>query len=281
MATPIVAPYVPTYATTVPYITADEYKSAPNGVNVSQLVPRGDPTQNTAELLNVIARASSWADNICNQTLAATLEVHAGRFLVKSGGVLEIPLPCSPIIQVNAISVGASVTTAAELDTLENVDIGQNVLTIPIAYGTGERLLTRVTYVAGFACTTLTAPAAVGAGTITVASTLGIVPGSVLTLFDANGRDVVTVLSVAGSVLTLVSPTLFAHPVGSAASAMPESVKQAVILLTNALVKNRGSQATVMQGMTGQPTTKTYTSSGGSHDEDLGRDLLQSFARVF
>ena len=68
------AAYTSTYTTRVPYLTVDEYKAAPTGVDVDQLIPGGTTAQNTAALADAIARGSSWADQICHQVLACTAQ---------------------------------------------------------------------------------------------------------------------------------------------------------------------------------------------------------------
>ena len=50
--TPVVAAYVPTYASTEPYITADEYLAAPTGTDTTQLLPGSGVGPNRAAYMH-------------------------------------------------------------------------------------------------------------------------------------------------------------------------------------------------------------------------------------
>jgi hypothetical protein len=91
----------------------------------------------------------------------------------------------------------------------------------------------------------------------------------------------VTVLSAAGTALTLTAVTAFGHAAGVSISALPPDVKQAVISITSALIKSRGSDAVVMQSLRGGGgQTATAAESGGLEDMDIAIDLLKPYARV-
>jgi hypothetical protein len=61
---------------------------------------------------------------------------------------------------------------------------------------------------------------------------------------------------------------------------LPESIKQAVVLLTSALIKTRGSDALVMGSMRSQPNKVSKTEDGGLEEIDLAVDMLEPFRRV-
>jgi hypothetical protein len=64
-----------TEAFSTPYLTLGEFKNAPTSIDIDNLVFNSqDPDTQDSELVNVIARASSWIDTFCNQVLAATTE---------------------------------------------------------------------------------------------------------------------------------------------------------------------------------------------------------------
>ena len=69
-----------THGLTTPYLTLAEYKNAPTAIDIDNLVfNSSDPDVQDSELMNVIARASSWIDTYCNQVLGATEETEKDR----------------------------------------------------------------------------------------------------------------------------------------------------------------------------------------------------------
>lgn len=290
---PIFAPNISTYAARTPYITPTEYTAAGTGVDVGQLVPGGTTAANQAALLRVIARASSWADNLCYQVLAATLDTQSGRYRIKADGSLAIPVDNTPLIAVNSVSTGPTPATLTAMTDLSGLWLGKKVVTIPYAgLSTGLRtyypaassgwMYAAVGYVNGWANTVLTA--ASGAASLLVQSGLGIYPGMTLTVADGANTETVTVAGTytpGSTTVPTAAALLFTHPVGTAVSAFPESIKQAVISLTSALIKTRGSEAVVMMSMTAEPSKTTLSESGGIEDFEIASDLLTPFRRVW
>lgn len=279
MATPIVAPYVPSYAANEPYVTPGEFIAAGTGVNVATLVVGGSTEQNTDALEAKILAASGMADSFCNQVLACTTEVLAGNFRI-TDSVLKVPVTQLPIVQVNGISVG-SPQKMTELDTLEYVTFPYpNVVAFPYAGGNGGRVDVVMNYIAGFANTRLAAAAALGATVLTVGNTLGIVPGLQMTIADSGKTERVIVIDTTATTVTLATPTRFQHAEGVSLSALPAAIKQAVILLTSVLIKTRGTQAVVLQSMSGG--TQTIMGVDPSATRELGeaKQLLTQFVRV-
>jgi len=75
--------------------------------------------------------------------------------------------------------------------------------------------------------------------------------------------------------------TAFEHAPGVSISALPPDVKQAVICLTSALIKSRGSDAVIMQSLRGGGSqTAGKSEDGGLEDAEIAIDLLRPFARV-
>lgn len=279
MATPIVAPYVPTYTATEPYISGAEFKASPTGLNVSQLAPGRDAAVNTDTLATMILNASSWADGLCNQVLACTTEILYGNYRVQPEGVLLIPATQIPVVQVNAVSL-AEGGTLTPRDSLDGTTFpAPNIISIPYRAGVGT-VNAQIEYIAGYPNTFLTADAALGATVLTVTDTLGLVPGSRITIYDPGKTEIVTVLSTTATTITLAAATTAEHSNGTNVSALPPAVKQAVILLTAILIKTRGAQAIVLQGTPGSPSTTQEMDPSSRSMLAQATNLLVPFKRV-
>ncbi|TIH34971.1 hypothetical protein [Subtercola vilae] len=271
--------YVPTYATRSPYITVSEYKSAPTGVNVDQLSPRSDVQVQNDMLSVLIDRASSYADEICQQVLSATVDTQVGTYFVRAG-VVKIPVDYTPLIQVNSLLVGSDASHLSTVTDLSNAWLQRKTVEIPVTgWFRSNRVKAALTYVSGFANTVTTVAQAVGDSTLTVASPVGIVSGLTLALFDAGNSEPVTVLSVSGNVVTLAAPLTKAHTFGVSLSALPAAIKQAVVFLTSALIKSRGSEAHVMASISAGPSRKSEIQDGGFEEIDLAFELLKPHRR--
>ena len=289
---PVVAPYIPTYASYTPYITAGEYTAAPTGVDVSQLVPGGTSVQNADALTNTIARASSWADDYCRQVLASTVDTTVGYFRINREGLIRVPVEFGPVVQVNSVSVGYTPSTVTALTDLTDVWIQRKVVTVPVftsipilqpSYNgrwMGSRLFTTVQYVNGYANTLTATATLVGGSTLVGVSSLGVIAGMGLTIYDPGATELVVVLSVVGNTITTVTPMRFAHGVGVSISAMPPSIKQAVIFYTSALIKTRGSESFEMPGYGAQPSKGVPMEEDGLQEIGLAQELLEPFRRV-
>jgi hypothetical protein len=294
---PVFAPTVSTYTNRVPYITPAEYQQAATGVDSSNLVPNGTPAANTAALLRIIARASAWVDNLCYQVLAATLDTQAGRYRVRRDGTIAVPLDYSPVIAVAAAAIGPGPGLLNPLADLSGVELGRKVATLP-AFGGRSTLpfyggrvsgsvFAQLTYVNGYANTALSSSAAAGASSITVASPLAIFPGMRLTIADADKTETVTVASSftptvvdAPTAVPLTAALSTMHSVTTAVGALPESIKEAAILLTSTLIKTRGSEAFTMPSIGGQPDQQDKAESHGIEDLEIAIDLLQPYRRT-
>ncbi len=294
----VIAPNAATYATRVPYITAAEYEAAPTGVNIDQLIPRGDSGDSTEALKATIMRASSWADTICHQTLAATIDTESGRHRVWRDGTVRIPLHRTPIVEVTGISMGRSPAAMAPLPDLSGVWIDRKVITVPVAdtwpcglSGSGQ-VFVSITYVNGWACTESTGPTSSGVQQINVSSPIGILPGMKLSVVGAGSTTVSTgepteVVQVSDGYqpgtlpVLLAGPLVYTHQQGAAVTSMPQAIRQAVICLTSALIQERGSDSFEMATINGEPTenTKSY-STGASAQVQTATDLLSPYARV-
>lgn len=285
-----VAPYVPSYASRTPYLTVTEFLNAPTSVDITDLVPGGTEAQQTQALSDVIARASSWVDDECQQILAATVDLAAGRFRVDRYGMIRVPLPFKPVLEVQSVSIGWQVNNLTALTDLSGVEFGQHgTIGVPAGtpagmfppggYAPGDRPYVQVQYVNGWPNTTITADATQAATTVTVASSVGVYPATVLTVYDGSSTETVTVASVTGTTLTLTSPLAFAHTAGTPLSALPPKVKQACILLTTALIQTRGNDAIVLSEMV-EPHATQSKDAATTETVMLALDLLGALRRA-
>jgi hypothetical protein len=290
-STVIPAPNVATYATRKLYVTPWEFKNAPTGVDVSQLVPGGDAAKNAAALVMQLQRASAYADNFCQKVLAATVDVQAGSYRVQLdpalGNVIKVPFNYTPLIAVSDIRIGRTPGALALISTPANLWIGPKVATIPVPGTVGERCFAQISYVNGWANTALTNVANPGSVSITVASTLGIMPGQQLNLQNATNAETVTVdpsftPSNLGTdtLIPLTSPIVGTYAVQDTVTAFPQDIKQAVILIAKAMIKTRGSDSIVLASTTSQPDHIERLESGVTSDLDMAMELLGPYKRA-
>lgn len=300
MAAMAVNPTAPTYPSRSPYVSVWEFKNAPTGVDTSQLIP-GDTTQahQTAALVLQLARASAAADNICQKVLAATVDTQYGLYRVRHhtwlGPILHVPLDYVPIVGVSAVSVGWTPSTLTALSDLSNVAISKKTAMVPFAppgqsagpvvTGFSDRAYAQVQYVNGWANTSLTA--APSGSSISVSNPLGIVPGQQLMLANSNQSETVTVASSWAPTATITAATvpLAAAPVGTyttgdTCTALPQDIKQAVILIAKALIKTQASQSYTIPVLGGEPGQPTTLGPGVSSDYDAAIDILAPYRRA-
>jgi hypothetical protein len=308
MSAPLaIAPSVTTYTSRTPYLTPAEYQTAPTAVDASNLVEGGAVSANFYELNSVIARASSWADDIVMQgpgCIAATRDIDGPKRLrVSRWGTIRFPCRFRPILEVDAISIGptpslmTAVTAAQAADLvigpagvleipLQSLSTGVNGISTSLGngYAIDSRPLVQVTYVNGYPNTTLTAAVTAGATILSLPNVVGIDPGTQLTIYDdyaMNEQVTVGAGYVYGSsTVPLASPLLGSHTAGVSVSALPPKVKQAVISLTSCLIKTRGNLAMVMASINGGAGTIEDKTDGAVDDLGIAIDLLDSMRRV-
>ncbi len=257
------------------YITPTEYKTAPTAVDVNNLVAGGNQAAQDAELAELCRRATSIIDSELGFSLAATSRVEFHRTRYQRDGALSIHPNWAPLNQLTAVSIG---TTAADLVAVSATALAaafieeqQWILPIaamvttgfPIQLGGGKpgaRILAKTTAVSGYPNTTLTVAPAANATQLTVAAPAGFTPaaGSAVAdeqvqIIDGALTETVTVVSVAGNVLTLAAPIVNAHAVGVVVSALPADVKEACTLGVSTLIRNRQNEALSGAGQTLQP----------------------------
>ena len=282
------------------YLTVQEFKNAPTAIDCSNIIPGGTQAVNDAELTNVIRRASSWVNQICKMaTLEATTTTETKEVKMNSTGLIRVHPDMIPIITLlDTVQYKISPMNdwnplaIADMDIFARYFVIYDLAEIMIApqgvqpfsfmpYRTPYQqaraknipIILQYTYVNGYPNTTLSENAIAGASTITVKNVTGMV-NQTLTIYDSNFTEDVVVRSVAGNVVTLASPLLFAHLSGVAVSALPDSVKQATIILTAFLIEQRGALSISM----GEQTVQGIKGSSGAGVE-IAKELLKPLLR--
>lgn len=288
LATPWVPPSTP-WQVVDPYITASEYRSAGTAVDTSALIPGGTDQQQTVALCRRIIQASQWANEICDQTLAATVDIETrDRNIVKSSGNIVIPLKYWPVLEVQGVSLGYTPASLAAVSDSSNFWMsGRKILTVPTSSYPGASLHSQVTYVNGWGNSILATSTTAGATSLHLDSTLGFYVGRTYTIYDSeNGDENFTVTSVTantntiGTSVLLYDHTLPTAPDAISVSGMPPSVKNAVVELTSASIRTRGVLSLEMLSMGAQPRTEIGIEDGAMVNLQMAVDLLDDFRRV-
>ncbi len=296
------------YINYVPYITPVDYLNDPTGMDPDDLVPDGSSLSQEQALLMKIRQASAWANEICDMVLQATVNDESQWTKVDRYGYANLRCKYWPILELDAAFVGPDANTLAAVQPGTAINIGKRVIQVPVnnsaflpgqmytRWGFNRRLLARWTYVNGYPHTTLAADVSAGANQITVGplgnptNPLGVYVGTPLVVYDGPLTEAITVAGLASpGVVTLASPLQNAHVAagGTGAfgtvlvSALPDSVREATIRLTSALIKGRGAEAIEMMSVGGgQPHTTITEEPGGMDDLAVACDLLERYGRT-
>lgn len=295
-----------TEGTHVPYVTADEvlYSATASSIDFSNLVENGSAAVQRRALQELIVRASVKADNFIYGalgTLTATVNTENGRYRANRLGQFVIHPYYWPILEVRDFSVGygpgqglQSVTVSNDNCSIERFQFimtNSNFLgTTPVQFNTlgnyamgGSEQFVEYTYVNGFANTFMSSEANAGDTTISVQSAIGIYPGLTLTIWDGMNDETVTVASTyttGSTTVTLAAPLTYSHGSGCNVSNLPATVKQAVIHLVVAMVKQRGQGGLVLNEL-GEPTPVAGTATMSMDDEMQAYDLLDEFKQIW
>jgi len=168
----------------VPYLTINEFKSAPTAIDYDNLVVGGNQAAQDAELTNAITRASSWIDQYCNQILGATQDTEQQRGRIKSDGTIRFHPKYNPIIALTSFSYGTDPTSlvAASDCSVAWIEEGEIIFPYaslnasyssqgPLQFGMpstpGHEIFLRYNYVNGYSNSTI-ATATASATTLTV-----------------------------------------------------------------------------------------------------------------
>lgn len=275
------------------YLTVQEFRNAPTAIDCNSLVPGGTVAQNDAELTNIIRRASSWVNQLCKMpTLEASSNTETKEVCLNNAGVLRIHPNMVPIISLadsikykvtpNSPWVPLSIAATMVFDRyfmitnlIESITFPNTSYRTPYAKWNMKNspIIIQYTYVNGYPNTVLTEDCLYNTNTIKVKSVTGMV-NQTLTIYDGDRSEDVVISSVVGDVVTLKSPMIFGHTAGIAVSALPDSVKQATILLAAYLINERGSLSISM----GEQSMQGLKHSIGT-DVSIAKEMLRPFVR--
>lgn len=294
------------HANIQPYISLSDYKNAPTAIDTSQLIPGSNQAANDQELARVIKRASGWADRLCDQTLAATLDTQSESDLnVRRDGTVRVVCNFWPVLELDSFLAGPTPSTITAVTDTTNIALkGRNVLSVPVfglvantplvgflAGGLlpGDRACATWSYWNGWPHSTLTGgPYHINDASITVKTSLpAALAGQQLTISDGANEEVVTVSSAftGGTTIPLVgglanTHTVPAGPDSIVVTALPWDARNGVIHLTSCLIKTRGAEADVMDSIGDEPAQSAAIEGGGVEDFSIAVDLLEYFRRV-
>ena len=292
MSTSWVSPVSRPETAGIPYITADEFTTAPTGLQLGNLFPGGSQPEQVQALQEQILRASSWMDVQCHQVLAATTDTELQTVRVDLSGSARVWTRCFPVREVTAVSIGPTFNSMTALDSTTPIAVQSRSFTVQQAtpfgwFGPAVQFAPpmpnaawsqwcQYSYVNGYPVTTLSAACTSGASSIDVTSALGVLPGMTLTLSDIPNTETVIVSSVSGTTVTLSGTTSSAHVAGVAVSAMPAALKQAAILATMGFIQERGTGALVMASIGGAPTHQPKQTGTGPDALQQAMAILQT-----
>jgi hypothetical protein len=291
----LTAPNATTFATRVPYVTPAEFRNHPTGVDTKNLVPGASADVNAQSLVQILRRASSYADNLTEKVLAATLDTWAEPCRVMRDGSVLAKLDFSPVIGVATVQAGLTSRSLVDIDP-STCELDGRVLTIPTSFYPGGQwgvpeLRVKVTYINGWANAQLTVNPAAGATTLQLNNGLGITPGMTLQVCGSTTSESVIVdpsfipvTDLSAVTLPLTAPLVGngaggGYSMGDVVTNMPQSVKLATIMIAVSLIKTRGDNALVMSSVHEEPGAE-QKSPNGDAEMGVAMDLLAPFRRT-
>jgi len=268
-----------------PILTIAEYKNAPTSIDFDNLVVGGNSGAQDAELARVILRASSFIGEYLGQTITAQTLTETQRTRFTPSGFISLHPSNTPIISLQSFYYGADPTNLVTLPDpsvswFENeqiiIPISQLSLTFssagPLSFGGGGSstypIFTKYEYTAGYVNNGI-ATATATATSMTVQDGTGIVAGGRYRIYDGASSETVTVASnyVYGSTtVPLTSALVYTHAAGVTFGNLPNTIKEACILITTAFLRVRGDSS-----MTMNITTFPQANVGG--DQRYGNDI--------
>lgn len=281
-----------------PYLTLNEYKTAPTSIDIDNLVFNSqDPEVQDAELANTIARASSWIDTFCNQVLAATVESEQQRSRVSTDGSIRLHPRYNPVMALTSFNWGyppnlqgladCSIAWIEEQEIIiPNITLSTWTTQGPLQFGIGagtpsNEVFMKYTYVAGYTNTTILTAVA-GQSSLTVTDPTGMIAGQMLKIYDGQYSENVTVASTytfGSATVPLVRPLVYNHLPTVAISALPPAVKEAAILVTTSFLKTRGDSSMTM-GISSLPSNSLPNADKVGQEIALAMQLLLPYRRV-
>jgi hypothetical protein len=280
----------------MPYITVTEYKTAPTSLDIDNLVSGGNAAAQDAELANVILRASAFMDEYLNQNLNASTQLENQRIRFQQDGTLALHAFNSPIISLQSLSYGTNPLNLTALADCSQVWFEDQQMIIPLgnfatssagplSFGGGaprSRVFVRYTYTSGYV-NNLIAVATAGQTSFTMQDPTGIVANMQLRIIDGASSELKTVASnyVYGSTTVPITTALANNHANTVpVSNLPNAVKQACILITNAFLKMRGDNSVTMAVTTFASNNTTPGSQQFGSEIQTALTMLDLYRRV-
>jgi hypothetical protein len=281
-----------------PYLTVAEYKNAPTSIDYDNLVVGGNAAAQDAELANAILRASSFMDEYLNQNLNASTQVENQRVRITSQGMIALHPNNNPIISLQSFEYGSDPLNLQSLPDCSKVWFEEQQIIIPLAsmsttyssqgplafgpYGAPrQQIYTRYQYTSGYV-NGLIASATAAASSLTVQSADGIVAGMTLRIYDGASSEKVVVASsytYGSTTVPLTSPLAYTHASGVALGNLPQTIKEACILITTAFLKVRGDRSLTMN-ITTQPSSNISGGALYGSEIELALKMLSLYKRI-
>lgn len=284
---------------TTPYITPDMFKThARAGVQVDNLVPKGQPADNEAALALYIEEGSSWVDLHAERTFVSTLDTVQTQVNVDNRGFVEIHPRYTPVIGLTAFSIGPTPSDLQALSSLSGIgwlqDGGFSVPVYPVSLTSSEgpiqfggvgcpwdQAWCQYSYAHSYPVTYLTADVSAAATSIPVLDTTGIVAGRTwLTIYSGKTRYRFLATSVStadsgglgtgpGTVGCAAVPVAIDNPVSNPVmvSALPSVGILAVVLATRAIIKQKGSGSVSATNASSRATSEGRRGAGDDFAE--------------
>jgi len=280
-----------------PYLTIAEYKNAPTAIDIDNLVVGGNSGAQDAELANVILRASSFMNEYLNQNLNASTQIENQRTRMNSQGYLIIHPNNNPIISLQNLSYGTDPNNLIALADPSKSWFEEQQIIVPLSQlaltyssqgalsfgGAAPRQQMFVTYqyTSGYA-NNLIATATATQSTLTVQTADGIVAGMTLRISDGASSERVVVASTytyGSTTVPLTAALTYTHASGVAIGNLPNTIKQACILITTAFLKMRGDNSLTMN-ITTQPNGNVSGATMYGGDIQTALTMLDLYRRI-
>jgi hypothetical protein len=306
-----------------PYVTPQMITNAPTGISWSIIpFPKSNTAQQVAEQTNICWRATGMVDAYCNQVLRATVDterLNGPDFrltMQPSTGNARLMLSRWPITQVLQVAISPNTfpriwqVVPSGYFEVERPPIDAYGSTSPSSAGDGgqsvlvsagyvdwangrEGYTTATSYLNGWAHSSLTAAASLGAMTLSVDDVTSMT-GARVFIYDGAETESVTVSSVAANAnfslpygtntvpagpgtISLSTGTLFPHSASAVVSAMPQAVLWATVLACTEQALESGITAVSVQNLPGSQTTG---GQGLTALEAEFRTILNPYRRV-
>ena len=295
------------YGRVEPYVSLDEVKFSPtaSAIDFSNLIENASQNVQDRALSELIKRASSEADTYTMGRLGtlnatANTETMADVRPTRQGEIIVHPY-YNPIREITSFSVGWGPGDGMQAITLStsncfiareqfritgNSSMGLYFGNLGIAGGAWSYMTPmycQYTYVNGWANTFTTTSTAAGATSIVVTDATGIYPSMQLMVWDGMNDEYVQVASsyVAGSTtVTLTNALSYKHGIGVNVSALPAEVKQAVIHLVVAMIKQRGAGGLILSEI-GEPVAVGAHQGLSEEDRIIAYSLLEPYCTIW